>query len=341
MKITYWVFQILGWGIYLSVGLLLIANSGQEVMKWFPLFFIKTAIFFLMTHLLRNYIIKIDLLNLPVRRIVFILVTSAIIISVTANIVISVLMIRPFGFISWRQYSVKMLFYYFFYEAFIVMVWITIYLLAAFIKRSREKEIEKWRLEVIAQQARLESLKAQINPHFIFNSLNNIRSLIYENPGQAADMITHLSNLLRYSIKHNDSGKETIQNELSVVRDFLKLQSIHLEERLRYSIKVDENLLSVEVPSMSIQLLVENAIKYGILKQIDGGRINIDIYEDNGNAVIEIINSGKIDENKKGTKLGLVNISDRLRLMFGKNAQLALVQTGKNQVTAKFNVPMG
>ncbi|NOX18820.1 MAG: hypothetical protein GXO87_11135 [Chlorobi bacterium] len=339
-KITYWIFQILGWGIYLTVGLLLTANSGQNAMKWFPVFFIKTALLLFMTHLLRNYIIKIDLLNLPARKIVFTLTAAVIVISMTANLTVSLLMLQPFKLITWEQYSVKAFIYYFLYEGFIVAVWVAIYLLAAFIKKNREREIEKWRLEVIAQKAQLESLKSQINPHFIFNSLNNIRSLIFENPKQAGEMITHLSNLLRYSIKHNDSGKETIKNELDVVKDYLKLQSIHLEERLGYEINADENILNVEVPSMSIQLLVENAVKHGILEQLEGGSININVFRKGENAIIEITNTGEIVEKEKSTKLGIKNVSERLRLMFGANARLTLTQTEKNLVTAKFNVPL-
>ena len=145
-------------------------------------------------------------------------------------------------------------------------------------------------------------------------------------------MITHLSNLLRYSIKHNDTGKETIKNELNVVNDYLKLQSIHLEERLRYSISTDEKLLNVKVPSMSIQLLVENAVKHGIIDSPDGGEINIHIFSSNNNAIIEITNTGKIKENPRNTKVGIKNVSDRLKLLFGNDAQLLLTRSEERRV---------
>lgn len=339
-KIAYWIFQILGWGTYLGLGLVLVTNSNQDMLRWFPVMLIKTSLLFFMTHLLRNYFIKINLLNLPTRRIIFTAIISVIIISVTANIVASIIMLQPFKLITWKQYSLQALFYYIINESFIVAAWVAIYLVAALIKQRRQREIEKWQLEVIAQKAQLDSLKSQINPHFIFNSLNNIRSLIFENRKQASDMITHLSNLLRYSVKHNDSGKETIENELKVVRDYLKLQSIHLEERLTYKIDVDKELLNVEIPSMSIQQLVENAIKHGILELKKGGEIQIQIYNKNKNAIVEISNTGKIIEKEKTTKLGIKNVSDRLRLMFGNNAQLTLTQTENNIVTVKFNVPL-
>ena len=153
-------------------------------------------------------------------------------------------------------------------------------------------------------------------------------------------MITHLSNLLRYSFKHNDSGKETIKNELNIVNDYLKLQSIHLEERLRYSISTDENLLDVEVPSMSIQLLVENGVKHGILDSLDGGEINIDIFKSGDNAIVQITNTGKIIEKHQTTKVGIKNVSDRLKLLFGNSARLSLKQTDVNLVTAEFNIPL-
>ncbi|MCF6269047.1 MAG: histidine kinase [Melioribacteraceae bacterium] len=336
----YWICQIFGWSIYLSLGLIISSNSNIDTLKWFPVMFIKTSLLLFMTHRLRNYIIKTDLLNLPTRKIIFTVVIAVVIISATANIVTSILMLQPFELITWEQYSVKALFYYFLNECFIVAVWLSIYFVAAFIKKNRVREIEKLQLEVIARESQMDSLKAQINPHFIFNSLNNIRSLIFENPKKAGDMITHLSDLLRYSIKHNDSGKETIQHELNVVKDYLKLQSIHLEERLNYSIYVDENLLNVKVPSMSIQLLVENAVKHGVLDLLDGGSININIYNMDENAIIEISNTGEIIEKSQNTKIGIKNVSDRLRLMFGSNAQLTLSQTKKNLVTAKFNVPL-
>ena len=339
-KITYWIFQILGWGIYLAIGLIIMASSNQNVLKWFPVIFIKTSLLLLMTHQLRNYIIRTNLLNLSVLKIISTAVFAVVIISATVNMVASGLMLQPFKLITWEQYSFKMYFYYFLNESFIVALWLAIYLVTAFIKQNRQREIEKWQLEVIAQKAQLDSLTSQINPHFIFNSLNNIRSLIFENPGQAGDMITHLSNLLRYSIKHNDSGKETIQHELEIVKDYLKLQSIHLEERLQYSIEVDENLLNIEVPSMSIQLLVENAVKHGLWEQVDGGFISIKIFSKDKNAIIEISNTGKIEDKGKSTKLGIKNISDRLRLMFGNNAQVTLRQTEKNIVTTTFNIPV-
>ncbi len=316
------------------------ANYNQNVLKWFPVLFIKTSLLLVMTHLLRNYIIKTDLLNLSVLKIISTALLSVIIIPAAANMVTSGLMLQPFKLITWEQYSFKMFFYYFLNESFIVAVWLAVYLVTAFIKQNRQREIEKWQLEVIAQKAQLDSLKSQINPHFIFNSLNNIRSLIFENPGKASDMITHLSNLLRYSIKHNDSGKETIQHELEIVKDYLKLQSIHLEERLHYSIEVDENLLNIEVPSMSIQLLVENAVKHGLWEQVDGGTISIKIFSQDKNAIIEISNTGTIKEKVESTKLGIKNISERLRLMFGNDAKVTLKQTQKNIVTTKFNIPL-
>ncbi len=339
-KILYWIFQILGWGIYLAFGIAISSSSDMDTVKWLPIMVIKTSLLLFMTHRLRIYIIKTDLINLPTSKIIFTVVKAVIIISATANIVASLLMLQPFELITWQQYSFKGLFYYFLNESFIVAVWIAIYFVASFIQQNRKREIEKLQLEVIARESQLESLKAQINPHFIFNSLNNIRSLIFENPKQSSDMITHLSNLLRYSIKHNDSGKETIQNELDVVKDYLKLQSIHLEERLHYSIDVDESLLNVEVPSMSIQLLVENAIKHGISELPDGGSININIFSDDGNVIIEITNTGKIVEKPQNTKVGIKNVSDRLRLMFGKDVKLSLIQTEENLVTAKFNIPL-
>ncbi len=339
-KILYWTFQIIGWGLYFSFGIAVFSNSNINTLKWFPVMLVKTSLLLFLTHRLRIYIIKKDIINLPTKRIIFTAIIAIFSISAITNIITSLLMLEPFELITWEQYSFVSLFYYFLNESFIVAVWMAIYFVASLIKQKRQREIERWQLEVIAQKAQLDSLKSQINPHFIFNSLNNIRSLIYENQKQASDMITHLSNLLRYSIKHNDSGKETIKNELNIVNDYLKLQSIHLEERLRYSISTDKNLLNVEVPSMSIQLLVENGVKHGILDSLDGGEINIYIFKSENNAIIKITNTGKIIKKYQTTKVGIKNVSDRLKLLFGNNARLSLTQTNENLVTAKFNIPL-
>ena len=119
-------------------------------------------------------------------------------------------------------------------------------------------------MKTSVKEAQLLALKSQVNPHFIFNSLNNIRSLVVENPEKAREMITHLSALLRYSIQFNNEERVTLEEEIVIVNNYLNLESIQLEDRLTYKIDVDEGVNNLLIPPMSIQMLTENAIKHGI-----------------------------------------------------------------------------
>ena len=149
--------------------------------------------------------------------------------------------------------------------------WSALYFAYQYLQRTREMEIEKWKLSASIKDAELSALKAQINPHFIFNSLNNIRSLVIENAERARDSITHLSDLLRFSIQFDQFEKVSLDKELAVVMDYLNLEAIQLEERLSYKFNIDQAASEFEVPPMIIQTLVENAIKHSINELPQGG----------------------------------------------------------------------
>ncbi|MFA8341374.1 MAG: sensor histidine kinase [Rhodothermaceae bacterium] len=339
-KVLYWSFQIIGWGIYLLAGLISTKMRGDDITRWIPLFISHTLLIIFLTHTFRNYIIRTRLIEKPLKWILIRVAAAVVLISITVNLFTSVIMIYPLELIIFQQYSFQILLFYFLNTSFFIVAWTGIYLTFAYIRYSRKKEIEKLHLEIAARESQINSLKAQINPHFIFNSLNNIRSLMFENTEQASDMITHLSELLRYSMKFSNSGKESISRELEIVQDYLNLQSIHLEDRLNYKITADKNLMEILVPAMSIQLLVENAIKHGIQKIPAGGEIEINIFESDKNVIIEVTNTGKITNDPNSTKIGLKNASERLRLMFGEKSILNLEQISENMVKAKFNIPL-
>ena len=157
--------------------------------------------------------------------------------------------------------------------------WSALYFAYQYLQRTREMEIERWKLSATVKDAELSALKAQINPHFIFNSLNNIRSLVIEDSERARDSITHLSDLLRFSIQFDQYEKVSLEKELEVVRDYLNLEAIQLEERLHYNISLDSESEEMQVPPMIIQTLVENAIKHSINELPGGGEILIETKE--------------------------------------------------------------
>jgi LytS/YehU family sensor histidine kinase len=121
----------------------------------------------------------------------------------------------------------------------------------------------------MVKELELQTIKAHINPHFIFNSLNSIRALVDENPERARKAVTELSNILRSSLQSDKMETVSLQKELSIVKDYLALEYMRFEDRLKIVYDIDEDTLDRPVPPMMLQTLVENAIKHGISKQMD------------------------------------------------------------------------
>ena len=201
-------------------------------------------------------------------------------------------------------------------------------------------EVEKLALKAALQEAELMVLKNQINPHFLFNALNNIRSLILIEPEKARKMVTHISDLLRYSIQFNASEKVSLKEEVEIVKDYLQLESIQFDERLKYDIEISPETLKIPIPPMAIQLLVENAIKHGLSTQAAGGTILIRTKANDENLIIEVINSGQLQTNKKREGIGLKNLMERLKILFGPFAEFSLSNTENNTVTASLKIPL-
>jgi len=192
------------------------------------------------------------------------------------------------------------------------------------------------------KDAQLGSLKSQINPHFVFNTLNNIRSLILEDKERAREMLLNFSDLFRYALKNTDQSKVKLEEELDIVNQYLELLSIQYEDKLKYKINVDADLEEVELPPMMLQLLVENAVKHGISQFKEGGSILIDIDQGNGFLNINVKNTGNLKVSSKlGDKLGvgLDNIRKRLDLIYSGNANLKMSEVN-NFVLASIKIPM-
>ena len=153
-------------------------------------------------------------------------------------------------------------------------------------------------------QAELQLLKAQINPHFLFNSLNSIKSLVIENPNVARRAIDLLSDLLRSSLYEKDKDLIYIKNELSLVYDYIELEKMRFEERLQLKTNIDDEVINYKIPTLSIQLLVENAIKHNIVSK--SKHLTIDIYFDNQFIVV----SNNLQK-KKNNQIALHQLLDR------------------------------
>ncbi|MTI39227.1 sensor histidine kinase [Fulvivirga lutimaris] len=336
----YWTLQVAGWSIFYFF-YAFIAYYFSDFQWQVLVGYLNTAVFgFLLSHLYRNYIKQNHwesqgLFKLAIR----LLVGSFVIAVVWTAIVVPInkLFLPP----SEEDQQTLIVAVIVVSNLTIVMLgWSLMYFLFKFFMNFKHSEVEKWKLEAAVKDAQLLALKSQINPHFIFNSLNNIRSLVIENPEKARDMITHVSDLLRYSVQFNNKEKVRLEQELEVVQNYLNLESIQFEDRLQYKLEIKPETLDRQIPPMAVQLLVENAIKHGISNLPKGGIINVKSYLDDDALVVEVINTGQINNISKGTGIGLKNASDRLKLIFGKLSDLEIKNLNEEMVQAKFKIPL-
>jgi len=205
--------------------------------------------------------------------------------------------------------------------------WQLSYFVALAIRRANQFEATALRMEVQAKDAELRALQAQVNPHFFFNSLNSIRALVYEEPDAASQMIDQLASLMRYALQTGQLHKVPLHQELEAVEAYLAIEKIRFEERLRTRITVEPGLEQVMVPPMSLQTLVENAVKYGVEMSTSGSDILISARRAGDNALIEIANAGAIRSFGNSTKVGLTNTRKRLALSLGEEASLQLSES--------------
>ncbi|WP_408888363.1 sensor histidine kinase [Myxococcus faecalis] len=225
----------------------------------------------------------------------------------------------------------------------VMMMWLLTYFAVHFVERARTAEHERLQQHIASQTSELRFLKAQLQPHFLFNCLNSVRALIVEDPARAQQAVTHLSSLLRYALASKDAETVPLGRELQVVRDYLSLEAIRLEERLRVREDVSPEALAVPVPAMLVQTLVENAIKHGIAPSPEGGAVTVQAHVREGSLILEVANTpapvGTPPAPHSGG-VGLHNASERLRLLCGTTASLQLDQTGSALTTARVRIPL-
>jgi signal transduction histidine kinase len=218
--------------------------------------------------------------------------------------------------------------------------WLCIYFFYHLFDRYNRLQIEQLRLTTSVKEAELRALKSQINPHFIFNSLNSLRGLIDENPDRARQAVTQLANLLRYSLQSGQLETVPFEDELHTVNDYLALEQVRHEERLRVRLDIAPGALNLAIPPMLLQTLVENAVKYGIAPRREGGEIAIVARCERDELHLQVTNPGSLAAGGGSTGVGLRNAAERLRLLFGARATLDLREDPPGRVIAEVLVPL-
>ena len=195
--------------------------------------------------------------------------------------------------------------------------------------RSWQKERENALQSLaLADKAQLEMLRYQLNPHFLFNALNSIRASVDEDAARAKQMITSLSEFLRYSLLHESAKKIPLREELEAVKNYLAIEKIRFEDKLAVDFEIEKAAEDSKIPAFLLNPLVENAVKHGLKAGAKPLRIKISAEMAGKNLVIEISNSGVIEDDfdLSGNGIGLKNVRERLEKLFGKNGRFDLKQ---------------
>jgi len=336
----YWLVQWVGWSLF---GLLNIYISFFEPNDSHVLTITINILLLLgglaITHFFRFYLLKNKWLELDT--------TAVITNTLLANIPLA------FVFCLWQYllniifhseqeniFSLSLLVKPFMSAYLILLGWSLIYFTWSYIEANRSRIITQLQMQNDMQDLELKSMRSNLQPHFIFNSLNSIRALIKEDPDSARVAVTKLSKLLRTSISTKDDSIN-LETELQLVENYLHLEKIRFEERLQYNFEIEAKTRSMMVPPMLLQNMVENAVKHGISLREQGGTIWIRSLAEGDFIKITIENEGTInEENKlKGTGFGMSSSQKRLKHLYPSAPDIIMRESNHPRVVVEIRIP--
>lgn len=203
----------------------------------------------------------------------------------------------------------------------------------------QEERIKRLQTEKEILEARLKMLQAQIEPHFLFNTLSNILSLIDTEPAKSKTMLLDLTRFLRTSLSRTRPERTTLEQESAMLGAYLNIQKTRMGERLRFHIDVPDVMRQVSLPPMLVQPLVENAVKHGIEPKIEGGEITVKVRDRDNRIQIEVADTGCGMTDGETGGMGLANIRERLKLLYDGRAEFILEENTPQGVRATIEVP--
>ncbi|MBO9675234.1 MAG: histidine kinase [Sphingobacteriaceae bacterium] len=343
----YWKCQLIGW----SVAALYWTFQGAMDARSFRFdlavvqFVLDVAMYILITHLYRNFAKRKHWQDLTLEKLIWrMLIVTPVMGIFYALVTVSKLYLVKLLFLSHPLQSFADFFNanaigLFVAGTRLMAIWLLAYHLYHYAKREMRLSVENARLELSFKQSQLDNLSAQLNPHFLFNALNNIKSLVYTRPDAAGRAIDLLGELLRSGLYKGNTMLIRLNEEVGLVRDYLELEGLRMEERLQYELDVDISLSALMVPRLCIQTLVENAVKHGIALEKQGGKIEVIINEQGGIVSIYVLSPGKLKQDKTVAGIGLKNLKERLDLSYQHRASFNLYEADQ-KVCAEIKIPI-
>jgi len=212
---------------------------------------------------------------------------------------------------------------------------------AAYVRRNRERELRAAQLEKQLSDARLSALKTQLNPHFLFNTLNMISSHVYDTPRIADAMIGHLSDFLRLTLRHGDAQEVPLETELAFLESYLEIMKARFEERLTVEMTIGAGVRAALVPHLILQPIVENSMKHCMDDPTRAGRVRIAADRDGARLRISVEDDGPglAGPAEPGQGIGLTNTAERLRHLYGEQQRLTIANGTPGGVRVDLELP--
>jgi len=335
---NYYKAQIVGWSLYILASTGVFIMSGDDItIGAIGGIYLVFALGLTVTHFYRSILINLGWLNLDLFRLVPRVLAACILLAIAFHFAYIHIGNLIFGWTLKFLWNDQNLFAW----GMLFFIWNLIYFAYIFFQRYRKEEIKNLKLEAARNEYELRRLRDQMNPHFIFNAMNTIRALIEEDPKKAKKAVTQLSNVLRSSLQTGKQEFIELKKELQIVHDYLEIEKARYEERLTINMDIDDSTLSIQIPPLILQTIVENCIKHGIAKLPKGGAILVQTIRHSDHVEINVLNDGEYIPSPEATSsLGLENTRNRLDLSFGKNAWLTIGNTDSGSVKTHIHLPI-
>lgn len=347
MQQQFWWIQSLGWlGYFCVVYISVVApvlGGGNELERISHLF-IETASGFICSLMLWKIVQRIE--KLKTRVIIIICGVLAVLLSLLFNFV----KIFSFKFIEsgkpWAHWSWLEFGGWYLFSFTTILVWTALWFILIYNKRLESEHNKALRAEALAAESKLKMLRYQLNPHFMFNSMNAISTLILKKDNETAnDMLEKLCDFFRYTLDEKSYSKITLASELELLKLYIQIEKIRFGERLRYEEHISEGIHSALVPSFFLQPLVENSIKYAVSSRKDGGTIRLSAEKVKDKLVINVNDEGLGEKEASYFKepslgIGLSNIKERLSQLYGSQCKLKMKPNSANGLNIKLTIPL-
>jgi two-component system LytT family sensor kinase len=220
-----------------------------------------------------------------------------------------------------------------------LFAWSAVYFGYQYQKQLKAVQLESLRLDAAVKEAELKALRSQVNPHFLFNSLNTIRALIDESPQKAREGVTRLAELFRGALRMSELNTIPLRIELQTVDAYLALEQLRFEDKLQVRMDIDPTTLAFPVPPFLVQSLIENAFKHGVYTLPRGGEISCEIRPQSSGLSIAISNPGQLMPIEQRKESGLANARARLELIYGPQASLRIYQGDADSIVTSVFLP--